>query len=211
MKGWNYHATTELLELYSVEIVYKHQGEETRIVRGKHQFELYPKGLWNSIPDFEFKLLKTVCNRNIGLGEWIGKGIFQGERCGHNKVVEPKKIEYEGVEVGMTVSVDPALVLAVAILPAALLADYAFLYGYALYHNSTTMYIDVEGSWGTQWYNFYQLGAYGEEGVFSGNFNSNSGTFYPVCIAGVSDLETISAMNPHSGVWNPMPSPCDDK
>ncbi|QRF75544.1 hypothetical protein Thermo_01047 [Thermoplasmatales archaeon] len=107
----------------------------------------------------------------------------------------------------MTVSVDPALVLAVAILAAALLADCAFFYGYALYHNSPTMYIDVGGSWGTQWYNLYQLGAYGKEGVFSGNFNSNSGTFYHVCIAGVGGLEAISAMNPHSGVWNPNAEP----
>ncbi len=98
MEGWNQHATEELLELYSEDMVYKHQGEEPRIVRGKEQFKLYLKGLWNSIPDFEFKLLRTAWNGSTGFGEWIGKGTFQGQRYGHNKVAEPKKIEYEGVD-----------------------------------------------------------------------------------------------------------------
>ncbi len=99
MEGWNKHRITDLLELYSDDMVYKHQGEEPRIVRGKEQFKLYLKGLWNSIPDFEFKLLNTVWNGNIGFGEWIGKGTFQGQRYVHNKVTENKKIEYEGVDV----------------------------------------------------------------------------------------------------------------
>ncbi len=99
MEGWNNHETEELLELYSEDMVYKHQGEEPRIVRGKKQFKLYLKGLWNSIPDFEFKLLRTGWDGNTGFGEWIGKGTFQGQRYGHNKVAEPKIIEYEGVDV----------------------------------------------------------------------------------------------------------------
>lgn len=99
MEGWNHHAVEELLELYSEDIVYKHQGEEPRIVKGKKQFELYLKGLWNSIPDFEFKLLRTVWNGSTGFGEWIGKGTFQRQRYGHYKIGEPKKIEYEGVDV----------------------------------------------------------------------------------------------------------------
>lgn len=36
MEGWNNHETEELLELYSEDMVYKHQGEEPRIVRGKN-------------------------------------------------------------------------------------------------------------------------------------------------------------------------------
>ncbi|MGC8516267.1 MAG: nuclear transport factor 2 family protein [Thermoplasmata archaeon] len=99
MEGWNYHAIEGLLELYSDDMIYKHQGEESRIVRGKKQFDLYLKGLWDSIPDFEFKLLRTAWNGCTGFGEWIGKGTFQGQRYGHSKVAEPKKIEYEGVDV----------------------------------------------------------------------------------------------------------------
>ncbi len=99
MEGWNDHKFEELLELYPENMVYKHQGEEPRIIRGKKQFELYLKGLWNSITDFEFKLIRTAWNGRTGFGEWNGKGAFQGQRYGHNKVVEPKKIEYEGVDV----------------------------------------------------------------------------------------------------------------
>jgi steroid delta-isomerase-like uncharacterized protein len=99
MEGWNHHRVADLLELYSNDMVYRHQGEEPRIIRGKEQFKLYLKGLWNSIPDFEFKLLNTVWNGNIGFGEWIGTGTFQGQRYGYNKVAEAKKIRYEGVDV----------------------------------------------------------------------------------------------------------------
>ena len=91
MEGWDHHRVANLLELYSDDIVYRHQGEE--------QFKLYLKGLWNSIPDFEFKLLNTVWNGNIGFGEWCRKGTFRGQRYGHNKVAEVRKIEYEGVDV----------------------------------------------------------------------------------------------------------------
>jgi hypothetical protein len=99
IKGWNEHRAADLLELYSDDMVYKHQGEEPGMVRGKGQFKLYLKGLWNSIPDFEFKLLNTAWNRNIELRQWMGKGTFQGQRYGHNNVTENKKIEYEGVDV----------------------------------------------------------------------------------------------------------------
>lgn len=99
MEGWNNHRVADLLKLYSDDIVYRHQGDEPRIVRGKEQFKRYLKGLWNSIPDFEFRLLNTVWNGNIGFGEWIGTGIFQGQRYGHNKVVEAKEIEYQDVDV----------------------------------------------------------------------------------------------------------------
>ncbi len=99
MEGWNSHRTAELLELYSDDIIYKHQGEEPRVVRGKEQFELYLKGLWSSIPDFELKLLRTVWNGSIGFGEWPGKGTFFGQRYGYGRIAEPKKIEYEGVDV----------------------------------------------------------------------------------------------------------------
>ena len=52
-----------------------------------------------SIPDFEFRLLNTVWNGNIGFWEWIGTGIFQGQRYGHHKVVEAKELEYQDVDV----------------------------------------------------------------------------------------------------------------
>jgi steroid delta-isomerase-like uncharacterized protein len=99
IEGWNYHAIEGLLDLYSEDMIYEHQGEEPRIVKGKKQFELYLKELWNSIPDFEFKLLRTAWNGRTGFGEWIGKDTFQGQRYGHSKVAEPKKIEYKGVDV----------------------------------------------------------------------------------------------------------------
>ena len=76
MEGWNHHKVADLLELYSNDMVYRHQGEEPRIIRGKEQFKLYLKGLWNSIPDFEFKLLNTVWN-----GCWFCSENAAGYGC----------------------------------------------------------------------------------------------------------------------------------
>ncbi len=97
--GWNNHIIDDLLKLYSDSIVYKHQGEEPRVIEGKMQFKIYLRGLWASIPDFEFRLLNTVWDGNMGFGEWIGKGTFHGKRYSFGNVTENKKVQYEGVDI----------------------------------------------------------------------------------------------------------------
>ncbi len=99
VERWNNHIIDDLLKLYSDSIVYKHQGEEPRVIKGRIQFKVYLKGLWTSIPDFEFKLLNTVWNENMGFGEWIGKGTFHGQRYSFGNVPENKKVQYEGVDI----------------------------------------------------------------------------------------------------------------
>ncbi len=99
MNGWNQHKIDELLELYSDDIVYIHQGEEPRVVQGKTQFRNYLEGLWKTIPDFEFQLVETVWNTNVGFGEWIGSGTFHGKRYGMKDMDKPIPIQYKGVDV----------------------------------------------------------------------------------------------------------------
>jgi len=38
-------------------------------------------------------------NGNIGFGEWIARGTYQGYRYGYGKLDQPKKIEIQGVDV----------------------------------------------------------------------------------------------------------------
>ena len=55
----------------------------------------------------------------------------------------------------------------VAVLAAALAVDFVAVYLYALANHDPTFYFDTRASWGTAWYNFYQVGVYGEEGTFT--------------------------------------------
>jgi len=93
---------------------------------------------------------------------------------------------------------------------AALAVDYVALDVYASENHDPTVYFDLGGSWGTQWYNFYEVGVYGEEGAFTGTADSgSSGIYIPLSIAfgrpvGYSPL---SGFAPHIGVWNPNEEP----
>jgi len=93
-----------------------------------------------------------------------------------------------------------------------LAADYALLYADAEAQHEPTIYLDLGASWGTKWYNFYQIGAYGEEGLFTGQFNSNNGYYMPVSIAGGHCYSPTSAKfyeeyGSHESVWNPYQEP----
>ncbi len=86
---------------------------------------------------------------------------------------------------------------------AALAADYAALYYYASSGHYPTMYLDIGVSIGTQWWNSYDIGTYGEEGAFTGNYNSGNGMYIPL----VSTSTNLNAFMPHAGVWNPYAEP----
>ncbi|HII82048.1 MAG TPA: hypothetical protein HA269_01950 [Ferroplasma sp.] len=93
---------------------------------------------------------------------------------------------------------------------AALAVDFVAVYLYALANHDPTFYFDTGTSWGTAWYNFYQVGVYGEEGAFTGTAQSHSsGIYVPLAIAGGNgaSYNSILAMFPHSSVWNPFDEP----
>jgi hypothetical protein len=94
---------------------------------------------------------------------------------------------------------------------AALAVDYVALDIYASEHHDPTVYFDLGASWGTQWYNFYDVGVYGEEGAFTGTADSgSSGLYIPIVVDGPGSLslKTITLSHlPHTGVWNPYEEP----
>ncbi len=95
---------------------------------------------------------------------------------------------------------------------AALAADYALLYTDAVSNHEPAIYLDLGTSWGTQWYNFYRIGVYGEEGAFTGIYNSNHGTYVPIGITGGRNYspnspDFFAEYDPHSSVWNPYQEP----
>lgn len=93
---------------------------------------------------------------------------------------------------------------------AALALDYIAIDIYASENHDPTVYFDLGASWGTKWYNFYDVGVYGEEGAFTGTADSgSSGVYIPVSIAfgDSADYPPLSGYAPHTGVWNPNEEP----
>ncbi len=110
---------------------------------------------------------------------------------------------YVGVEVGAIETTNPEATPLLPAVVAVLAADYAYLCGYALCNNYPTIYFDIGFSWGIYWYNFYQLGAYGKEGVFTGNHDSSNGFCVPLAITSSNFMACFW----HSSVWNPNTEP----
>jgi len=93
---------------------------------------------------------------------------------------------------------------------AALALDYIAIDAYASENHDPTVYFDLGASWGTKWYNFYDVGIYGEEGAFTGTADSgSSGIYIPVSIAfgDSAKYPPLSGYAPHTGVWNPNEEP----
>ena len=112
--------------------------------------------------------------------------------------------EVVAYEEGAIISIDPA---AASILPytaAIILANTLYLYAYALSHHAPTIYIDVGFSYGTQWYNFYNIGAYGEEGMYMSNYDSSGGLYEPLMTSYGPGTASIFS---HHGAWNPNAQP----
>jgi hypothetical protein len=102
----------------------------------------------------------------------------------------------------LTIQPESAAVLAAIAL--ALTANDIYLYGYALIHHGPTIYIDEGFSYGTQWYNFYNIGAYGEEGIYMSNYATSNGLYEPMM---TSYGPTSNSMIFHYGAWNPNAEP----
>ncbi|WMT51034.1 MAG: hypothetical protein RE471_08650 [Ferroplasma sp.] len=100
---------------------------------------------------------------------------------------------------------DSALVPVIAVLA----ADYVALNIYADTQHDPTVYFDLGVSWDTQWWHFYDIGAYGEEGAFTGSPDSHSsGVYVPLAIGGGKfGKNPLFAMAPHKSVWNPFEEP----
>jgi hypothetical protein len=99
---------------------------------------------------------------------------------------------------------------AFAAVGAALAVDYIALDTYATASHDATVYFDTGASWGTEWYNSYEIGVYGEEGAFTGTAQSHSsGIYIPLAEAGGKgpSYNSLFAMDPHSSVWNPFDEP----
>ncbi len=111
--------------------------------------------------------------------------------------------EVVATEDGTIEAFDPEFTPILPEITAAVAADFAYLHGYALIHGYPTVYIDTGASIGTQWFNFFRIGAYGEEGVFTWDYNNqSSGYYFPILTTGSSESYQI-----HSGVWNPGAEP----
>ncbi len=109
-------------------------------------------------------------------------------------------------EFGTIVAFDPEFTRILTEITAAVVADFAYLYGYALIHGYPTVYIDTGASIGTQWFNFFRIGTYSEGYVFPEGYNNQSSGYYlPVLTIGSSESYRI-----HSGVWNPGAEPPGD-
>ena len=106
-------------------------------------------------------------------------------------------------DIKIIATADPAsseLLLALAV---DLAADYATLYAQAEYNHEPTIYLKIGFSWGTQWYNFWQLGVYGEEGLYTADYQYNSGLYMPLFSTGSLPY----ALEPYFGTWNPFAEP----
>ena len=113
-------------------------------------------------------------------------------------------IAYSDVSIaGEAVGALAAVSAGAGIILGALAADYIALYTYASSNHYPTIYIDFGASIGTQWRNFYALGVYVEEGVFTGNYDSGNGEYMPI----VSTSQSLYANTPHSSPWNPFGEP----
>lgn len=87
-----------------------------------------------------------------------------------------------------------------------LAADYAYMYGMAEMNQQPSIYMELGGSIGTQWYNFYQVGVYGEEGYYTGVYNVN-GAWYNQIATSASGSNYLTTLMSHYGVWNPNAEP----
>ena len=111
--------------------------------------------------------------------------------------------EVGAVEGGYIEAFNAELTPLIPVIIAGIAVDFADLYGYALVNDYPTIYIDIGGSVGNQWYNFFDVGAYGEEGVFTGAYDQqDNGTYLPILTTGGS-----SSYDPHTDVWNPNAQP----
>ena len=96
---------------------------------------------------------------------------------------------------------------------AVLAADYVALNVYAYTQHDPIVYFELCISWDTQWWHFYDIGAYGEEGAFIASADSHSsGLFVPVALArshnySPKSWKFFAQYSPHNSVWNPFQEP----
>ncbi|EQD50883.1 hypothetical protein B1A_13303, partial [mine drainage metagenome] len=83
-------------------------------------------------------------------------------------------------------------------------AEFGYLVAYALYNHYPTVYLDLGASWGTQWWNFYQIGFYGEGGVYTGNIYQDG---YPYYYDPLQSTYGFNAMAIHYSNFNPYAQP----
>lgn len=184
-----------------------------------------------SLSSLDAKSISTQAMDSSSSGSYISSSLHYKFRSGHEAVLDVTRVEIlplsfdtiaqilaifgavvatEGGTIGAT---DPALDVTglIAAVIAGVAVDFGALYAYALENGYKTVYLDIGGSWGIYWYNFWELGAYGEEGVYSNNFNQGGGLYYPILTTeGVnsrSTLEVLEALIPHTGAWNPNAEP----
>ena len=95
-----------------------------------------------------------------------------------------------------------------AILVTALAADLLYLYADAAATGNPSFYVDFGMSWGTGLFNFFgNLGLYGEEGLYSGAYDTYNALYIPVLIVGGHSNALANGEIPHTGVWNPLDEP----
>ena len=90
----------------------------------------------------------------------------------------------------------------------ALAADLLYLYADAAATGYPSFYVDFGMSWGTGLFNFFgNLGLYGEEGLYSGAYDTYNALYIPVLIVGGNSNAIANGEIPHTGVWNPLDEP----
>ncbi len=122
-------------------------------------------------------------------GSYVSSSIHYKYRSGHEAVLDVTRVdvlplsfdtiaqvlaifgEVVATETGTVVTINPELAELTLAVVTAVAADFGVLYAYALDNGYKSVYLDIGGSWGIYWYNFWQLGVYGEEGAYSNNFN----------------------------------------
>ncbi len=120
-------------------------------------------------------------------------------------------LEIGNVEVGALVGdASAAVFLGAAGLTfvTALAADLLYLYADAAATGYPSFYVDFGTSWGTGLFNFFgNLGLYGEEGLYSGAYDTYNALYIPVLIGGGHSNAIANGEIPHTGVWNPLDEP----
>ncbi len=117
-----------------------------------------------------------------------------------------------GIMLGTVAAYEESAILsiqpeAIGILPytlTLLMANMAILYAYAVVEHGPTIYINYGFSYVTQRYNFYNIGVYGEEGIYMSNYATSNGLYEPMM---TSYGPGSASMIFHYGAWNPNAQP----
>lgn len=111
---------------------------------------------------------------------------------------------------GYSVSAATALAPVFVVILGALAIDFAALYALAQIEHYPAFYCEIGMSWPTGWLFFLHpgyLGAYGEEGLYSGNPDTYSGTYLPFLVVGGAGNALANGEVAHNGPWNNVEEP----